>query len=83
MRIFLRAIGGFLLGLVVTYLVVVFGLLWYADISRTIDSHGVMIVDIVFRIGPLAGILGGTVCAIVVSRSLGRRDHRRAKMPSP
>lgn len=73
----MQAIGGFFLGLVMTYLVVVFALLWYVGITGIADSHGLMVINIVFRIGPFFGIVGGAICAFVLSRWLNRRRTRK------
>src|SRR5262245_53473811 len=78
MRTFWRVVGGFFLGLIVTYLVVVAGMFLYAHLNHIVDRDGGMSMGIVFVIGPFSGILGGIICAIVFPLLLGRRDRARA-----
>jgi hypothetical protein len=77
MRIFWRVIGGFFVGLIVTYLVVVLGMFAYASINDISDRDGGMSMGIIFGIGPAAAILGGLFCAITAPILLRRRDGAR------
>ncbi len=83
---FLRIALAFMAGLIVTYLAVVVGALWYINANRIPDHSGGTSMAIMFAIGPLAGLIGGLVCAIAIPLRLGRRDLRRgitAQTPSP
>jgi hypothetical protein len=77
MRTFLRVALSFLAGLIVTYVAVVAGALWYMDANRVFDREGAMSMAIMFAIGPLGGLIGGIICAIAVPIWLQRRDLRR------
>jgi hypothetical protein len=79
MKTSLRVIAAFVLGLVLTYAIVVAGLFAHAGIDNFVDRDGGMSMGIVFMVGPLAGIVGGVVCAIAVPVWLGRRDLSRAQ----
>jgi hypothetical protein len=83
MRTFLRVALSFLAGLIVTYVAVVAGALIYMDVYRVFDRDGGMSMAIMFAIGPLAGLVGGTLCAIVVPIWLSRRDLRRGPSAAP
>ena len=83
MRAFGRVVLAFLAGTIVTYIVVVAGFFWYIEANQVFDRDGGMSMGIVFLIGPAAGILGGTICAIAFPIWLNRRDLRHASGKLP
>jgi hypothetical protein len=83
MRTFLRVALSFLGGTVATYVAAVAVMLWYVSANRISDREGAMSMAIIFAIGPLAGLIGGTVIAFAVPAWLRRRDLRRPPLPKP
>lgn len=61
-------------GLIVTYLIVVAGLLWHMQASGITDRDGGMTMGIVFVIGPIAALHGGVIVALVLPLWLRRRN---------
>ena len=83
MRTFLRVVLSFLGGLIVAYVAVVAGALIYMEMFSVFDRDGGKTMAIMFAIGPLAGLIGGTICAIAVPIWLNRRDLRRGRAAAP
>ncbi len=80
MRTVLWAILAFVAGTVATYVAVVGGMLWSMDANRVFGRDGGMAMAIMFAIGPLAGLIGGAICATVVAIWLSRRNLRRGRV---
>ena len=78
MRTFVRALLGFLGGLVVSYVIAVSVGFSIMSASNTFDRDGGMSMAIMFAIGPLAGIIGGIIAAIAAPVWLRRRDTASA-----
>jgi hypothetical protein len=62
---------------------VVAAALGYMEITDTFDRDGGMAMAIMFGIGPLTGLIGGTICAIAIPIRLNRRDLARAASGVP
>lgn len=73
----MRVLLAFLVGAVASYLAIVAGSFWYMDAAGIFDRDGGMAMGIIFAIGPLGAILGGTVAA-AIAYARGRR-----KPPAP
>jgi hypothetical protein len=65
----------FLGGAIVTYLAVVAGLLWHAQLNQIVDRDGGMTMGIIFIIGPIAAAHGGLIAALVIPAWLRRRNR--------
>lgn len=65
----------FLGGAIVTYLAVVAGLLWHAQVNQLADPNGSMTMGIVFIIGPIAAAHGGLIAALAIPGWLRRRNR--------
>jgi hypothetical protein len=65
----------FLGGLIVTYVLVVAGLLWHMQLNGIVDRDGGMTMGILFVIGPIAALHGGVIAALVLPIWL-RRSNR-------
>ena len=81
MRTFLRVFLAFIAGFVATYVVTVtavFGLM-----PGQFHGDGGAAIGAIFMIGPLAGLIGGTIAAIAIPIWLGRRETARAATGEP
>jgi len=83
MPVVLAAILAFILGAVATYVAVVAGGFWYMQANHIFDRDGGMSMAIMFALGPLAGLVGGTLAAIVTAVRGGRRARARARGELP
>ncbi len=81
----LAAILGFIIGFVAVYLVTVTGAFWYMRAYNVHDRDGGMSMAIMFAIGPLAGLAGGILSAVIAAVWFGRRKRGRAasELPPP
>ena len=77
MRTFLRLALSFIAGFVVAYVIVVAISFWYVEANNVASQSGGTAMAIMFAIGPLGGLIGGTVCAVAIPIWLNRRDLRR------
>ena len=68
----------FLGGSIVAYVAVVAVMFWSMS-AKAHGGDGGMAMAIMFAIGPLGGIVGGTVAAIAIPIWLNRRDRDRAE----
>jgi hypothetical protein len=78
MRVVRGAILAFFVGAIVVYVAVVTGAFGYMHAARVFDRDGGMSMAIMFALGPLSALLGGTLAAIIAGVRLGRRERARA-----
>ena len=83
MRVVLGSILAFIIGLIVVYVIVVVGGLWYVHAYNVRDRDGGMSMAIMFAIGPLAAFIGGTVAAVIAGVWLSRRERVRIEAGAP
>jgi hypothetical protein len=82
MRVVLGSILAFVVGVIAAYIVVVAGGLWYIHAYNVRDRDD-MSMAIMFAIGPLAGLIGGIVAAVIAGVWLSRRERRRIEAGLP
>jgi hypothetical protein len=78
MRVVLAAIPAFVLGFAVVYIAVVAGSFWFMSANKIFDRDGGISMAIAFAIGPLCGLIGGTIASAITAIHLGRRERARA-----
>lgn len=61
----MRRVGMFLAGLVLGYLVILFGWIGYAELAGVTDRDGGKIMGVAFLIAPTGAVLAGIVLAAV------------------
>ena len=80
MRTFWRVVVAFLAGFIVSCWIAIAGLLWLLEANQILDTDKLLSLAIKYIAGPLAGLIGGVICAIAVPIWLAGRD-RKAKPP--
>jgi hypothetical protein len=79
MRVFMWSLLGFVAGLVVGYLVVLFGWIGYSLIAHVADQDGGKFIDVMILAAPLGGLAAGLVSAFWLALRAARRLDRLAK----
>jgi hypothetical protein len=83
LRIFGFVLFTFVLAFVGVYAATVAGLLAYAELNDVVDRDGGISMGIIFVIGPLVGLAGGAVAALVVGLLMRRRARLVAEGAKP
>jgi cytochrome bd-type quinol oxidase subunit 2 len=83
MRILLGSLVAFVVGLVLFYTAAVGTGFWYIYAYNVRNTDGGMAMAIMFGIGPVAGLIGGTISAIIAGVRLSRRERQRAEAGLP
>ena len=81
MRTFRRVVLAFLAGSIASCAVTIAGLQWLIETNRILDPDNLLSLAVKYIVGPLAGLIGGVVCAIIAPIWLAGRD-RNAKRPA-
>ncbi len=80
MRTFWRVVVAFLAGFIVSCWIAIAALLWLLEANQILDPDQLLALAIKYILGPLAGLIGGVVCAIAVPIWLNRRDRNAKPM---
>jgi hypothetical protein len=85
MRVVVAGFVAFIIGFVLVYATVVAGALWYMHANNIFDRDGGISMGIVFLLGPLAGLIGGSLFAVVAAVRSSRRQRAIAadELPPP
>lgn len=76
MRVFLWSVLGFVAGLVLGYLLVVLGWVFYAVIAQVGDRDGGKLMSIMFLAAPIGGMAAGLIGAFWLALRAARRQER-------